>query len=146
MLSMQMHSSLVQVALFLVASSFLLTKKTEAFTTRILSSRRHSTPLLNMSTMMDSMSEAVSKSLGRTVHLEPASGGGFAGGGGASTSAVMDSETKHKYFVKSASGAHEMLKAEYLGVKEMADTHTIQVPTPVAFGDGPRICIGITNN
>ena len=27
-----------------------------------------------------------------------------------------------------------MLQAEYLGVKAMADTHTIQVPTPIAVG------------
>ena len=88
--------------------------------------------------MLDAMSEAVSKALGRTVHLEPASGGGMSGGGGASTSAVVDPETNQKFFVKSASGASDMLTAEYMGVKEMADTHTIQVPTPVAHGEGPN--------
>lgn len=87
--------------------------------------------------MVDAMSEAVSKSLGRTVHLKPASGGGFSGGGGASTSAVVDPETNTKYFVKSASGRHDMLRAEYLGVKEMSETQTIKVPKPIAFGDGP---------
>lgn len=88
--------------------------------------------------MMEAMSEAVSKSLGKTVTLEPASGGGYSGGGGASTSVVIDPETNTKYFCKSAGGGHDMLKAEYLGVKEMSDTHTIQVPTPIAFGEGPN--------
>jgi len=87
---------------------------------------------------MDAMSEAVSVSIGKTVHLKPASGGGYSGGGGASTSAVVDPETNHKYFVKSAGGGHNMLKAEYLGVKAMSETNTIQVPTPIAFGDGPN--------
>jgi fructosamine-3-kinase len=30
-----------------------------------------------------------------------------------------------------------MLRAEYLGVKEMAETQTIRVPKPIAFGDTP---------
>jgi fructosamine-3-kinase len=84
---------------------------------------------------IEALSQAASEALGRTVRLEPASGGGFSGGGGASTSAVVDSETGIKYFVKAASGARDMLKAEYLGVKDMAETNTIRVPTPVAFGD-----------
>jgi fructosamine-3-kinase len=29
-----------------------------------------------------------------------------------------------------------MLRAEYLGVKEMADTQSIRVPTPIAYGEG----------
>ena len=87
-----------------------------------------------MSTYMETMEAAASKALGRTVKLEPASGGEFSGGGGASTSAVVDTETGDKYFVKSATNKGSMLKAEYLGVKAMADTSTIQTPTPICFG------------
>jgi fructosamine-3-kinase len=87
-----------------------------------------------MSTYMETMEAAASKALGRTVQLEPASGGGYSGGGGASTSAVVDKETGDKYFVKSATNKGTMLQAEYLGVKAMADTKTIQVPTPICFG------------
>lgn len=86
-------------------------------------------------TYMEALSRAVSESLGRTVNLEPTSGGGFSGGGGASTSAVIDKETGEKYFVKAASGAKDMLRAEYLGIKEMAETNTIRVPRPIAFGE-----------
>jgi len=89
----------------------------------------------NTETYMDVLSKAASKALGRTVHLEPTSGGGSSGGGGASTSAVKDPETDVRYFVKSAVGESNMLKAEYLGVKAMADSNTIKVPTPVAFGE-----------
>lgn len=84
---------------------------------------------------MGAMQEAASEALGRPVQLKPASGGGFSGGGGASTSAVEDAETGDKYFVKAASRDGGMLRAEYLGVKAMADTHTIQVPTPICFGE-----------
>jgi len=81
------------------------------------------------------MQDAATKALGKPVHLEAASGGGHSGGGGASTSAVVDQETGIKYFVKSATHKGNMLKAEYLGVKAMAETNTIQVPTPLCFGN-----------
>ena len=91
--------------------------------------------LLRMSgSYMDALSAAASAALERPVTLESTSGGGFSGGGGASTSAVVDKETGAKYFVKVAAGEYDMLKAEYLGVKAMAETNTIQVPTPIAFG------------
>lgn len=85
-------------------------------------------------TYMDIVSKAASEALGKTVNLKPTAGGGFSGGGGASTSAVVD-EDGTKYFVKAASGGQDMLRAEYLGVKEMSDTNTIRVPTPVCFGE-----------
>ena len=91
-------------------------------------------------TLLDVISEACTKSLGRPIKLVPTSGGGYSGGGGAQTSAAVDEFTGQKYFVKSASaasgGGGKMLRAEYLGVKEMADTNTIKVPTPVAYGEG----------
>jgi fructosamine-3-kinase len=84
---------------------------------------------------MDTLNEVVSEALGRDdVELKSASGGGASGGGGATTGAVLDSKTNTKYFVKSARGGLDMLRAEYEGVKAMAETNTIQVPTPVAFG------------
>jgi fructosamine-3-kinase len=86
-------------------------------------------------TFLDALSSAVSTALGREVHLESTSGGGYSGGGGASTSAVRDPATSTKYFVKSATGGKNMLRAEYLGVKAMSETNTVQVPTPIAYGE-----------
>lgn len=83
---------------------------------------------------MDTVSQAVSDALGKPVTLESTTGGGSSGGGGATTTAVVDPETNTKYFVKAASDGYDMLKAEYLGVKEMSDTKTIRVPKPIALG------------
>ena len=83
---------------------------------------------------MESLEAAASKALGRPVTFESARGGGMSGGGGASTSAVVDQATGDKYFVKSATNKGNMLKAEYLGVQAMSETNTIQVPTPIAYG------------
>jgi len=52
--------------------------------------------------------------------------------------AVLDDVSGHKYFVKTCRKTEkDMLRAEYLGVKEMAETQTIRVPTPIAFGETP---------
>ena len=88
--------------------------------------------------LLDSCSQACSNSLGIDITLKPTTGGGASGGGGASVSASIDEATGKKYFIKSASvsgGGASMLRAEYLGVKEMSDTQTIKVPTPIAFGE-----------
>jgi fructosamine-3-kinase len=90
---------------------------------------------MGVGSYMDALSEAASEALQRPVKLQSTSGGGFSGGGGASTAAVKDAETDTKYFVKAASHGDKMLKAEFLGVKEMSETNTIRVPTPVAFGN-----------
>jgi hypothetical protein len=84
---------------------------------------------------IDAISHTASEALGRKVELVATSGGGASGGGGASTSAVLDKLTDTKYFVKSARGELKMLRAEYEGVKAMAETNTIQVPTPIAYGE-----------
>lgn len=86
-------------------------------------------------TFMDALSKAASKSLNRSIQFQSTSGGGYSGGGGASTSAVIDPETGNKYFIKSAVGEHDMLKAEYIGVKTMDETNTIKVPKPIAYGE-----------
>lgn len=107
-----------------------------AFGTTTTTTRRHATLLMSSTeTYMDAISKAASEALGRTVTLKPTSGGGYSGGGGASTSAVADEATGTRYFVKAASGGADMLRAEYLGVKEMSETNTIRVPTPVCFGE-----------
>eukprot|EP00545_Synedropsis_sp_CCMP1620_P013880 CAMPEP_0119024436 /NCGR_PEP_ID=MMETSP1176-20130426/31892_1 /TAXON_ID=265551 /ORGANISM="Synedropsis recta cf, Strain CCMP1620" /LENGTH=340 /DNA_ID=CAMNT_0006979739 /DNA_START=1 /DNA_END=1026 /DNA_ORIENTATION=+ len=97
---------------------------------------------LNMGVSTDllpHMSKCVSEALGRKVELASASGGGYAGGGGATTSAVFDVATSQKFFVKATTGvATTMLQAEYEGVKEMATTQTIRVPTPIAYGNEGR--------
>ncbi len=96
-------------------------------------------------TLLETMSEACTKSLGQTVELGPASGGGAGGGGGASISAAVDKNTGKKYFIKKAAlpSGSKMLHAEYCGVKAMAETGTIKVPDPIAFGEfhgEPRNC------
>jgi fructosamine-3-kinase len=88
--------------------------------------------------LLDSMSMACTASLGTDVILKSATGGGASGGGGASVSAALDEITGTKYFIKSASasgGGSKMLYAEYSGIKEMAETNTIKVPRPIAFGE-----------
>lgn len=83
---------------------------------------------------MDALSKAASEALGQSIELAPASGGGYSGGGGAQTSAVQD-KAGQKYFVKSAVGGNDMLRAEYLGIKDMFETHTIRVPRPISYGE-----------
>ena len=85
-------------------------------------------------TFLDTVSAAASESLGKEVKLKHTSGGGFSGGGGATTGALLDPETNTKYFLKSARNGFNMLRAEYEGVKAMAETSTIRVPIPIAFG------------
>lgn len=99
--------------------------------------------------LLDDVSASVSRALGREVRLEATDGegGGLSGGGGgAAVSTVTDPDTGTRYFVKSApisSGGGRMLRAEYLGVKEMAAAaaetgadDAIKVPDPVAYGEG----------
>jgi hypothetical protein len=84
-------------------------------------------------TFMEALSKAASEALGRTVVLSPSGGGGASGGGGgASTSTVTDGT--NTYFCKAASD-RDMLYAEYTAVRALADTHTIKVPTPIAYGE-----------
>lgn len=113
-------------------------RSVNAFTLAKLSPRIPELNPLHMSSTASSFTEAVSaaasEALGRTVELVATSGGGSSGGGGASTSAVLDKETNTKYFLKSARNGLDMLRAEYEGVKAMSETGTIQVPTPIAFG------------
>jgi len=85
-------------------------------------------------TFLETVSLKVSESLGKQISLRAGAGGGFAGGGGASTSVLVDESTQTKYFIKSAYGASDMLTAEYYGVKAMSETNTVRVPTPVAYG------------
>jgi len=97
------------------------------------------------STPIESMSSAVSQALGRDVVLVFSSGGGGSGGGGATTSTLVDKQSGDKYFCKAARHKLDMLMSEYIGVQEIADTNTIQVPTPIAFGQhektGQAFCI-----
>jgi fructosamine-3-kinase len=87
------------------------------------------------SDLLELVSQEVSHALGRSsvqALIAASTGGGFSGGGGASTNTVVDATTKTKYFLKSASATSAaMLRAEYLGVQEMANSQTIRVPTPI---------------
>jgi len=87
---------------------------------------------------MESLNESMSKALSKKeVKLVASSGAGSSGGGGASTCAVVDEYSQKKYFVKSAAGpkGSRMLHAEYLGVREMANSNTIRVPEPICFDE-----------
>mmetsp|Transcript_101940 Transcript_101940/g.207183 ORF Transcript_101940/g.207183 Transcript_101940/m.207183 type:complete len:386 (-) Transcript_101940:665-1822(-) len=95
---------------------------------------RTATEMASSATFLDTVSSAASEAVGREIRLKPTTGGGHAGGGGATTGAVVDPETNTKYFIKSARNGYDMLRAEYEGVKAMADTSTIRVPAPIAFG------------
>ena len=86
-------------------------------------------------TPTEAMSAAATEALGKKVEFVSTSGGGGSGGGGATTGALVDTISGIKYFVKTARNKLDMLRAEYLGIKEMAETKTIQVPTPIAFGE-----------
>jgi fructosamine-3-kinase len=97
------------------------------------------TRLFSEPSLMDCISAACSQALGTGVVLEPTSASGAAaGGGGASVGAAVDKVSGTKYFIKSAPAVRygTMLRAEYLGVQEMANTNTIKVPTPIAYGQG----------
>lgn len=98
--------------------------------------KRNTSSVLSMgqSSYMEAISQATSEALGRNVAMKPASGGGASGGGGATTTAVADQDGT-RYFVKAAVNGHDMLRAEYLGVKSMSDTNTIRVPKPICLGE-----------
>ena len=53
-------------------------------------------------TFLETVSLKVSESLGKQISLRAGAGGGFAGGGGASTSVLVDESTQTKYFIKSS--------------------------------------------
>ena len=131
-----------------ISSSFLVSKKVYSSIGSTRSTQRGtyypSSLILNMSsssspTFMEALSDAVKEQTeAEAVEMGPATGGGAGGGGGASISAAVDKVTGTKYFIKSAnlsSGGGKMLKAEYLGVKEMSEAGAIRVPTPIAYGE-----------
>ena len=61
--------------------------------------------------------------------------GGSAGGGGASVGVIADPQTKESYFYKTTGlFGYEMLKAEFIGIKTIFETHTIRVPQPISYG------------
>jgi fructosamine-3-kinase len=65
------------------------------------------------------------------------SSGGSGGGGGASVGIISDtSNPPRDYFYKMARGAsgYDMLHAEFEGISDMYNTHTIKVPKPICFG------------
>lgn len=103
----------------------------------LVACRSHATTCQSMSssTYAEVLSQKVSEALGKDVTLKESHGAGLSGGGGAFTSTAVNPDDGTKYFIKSATGKISMLQAEYLGVKEMAETHTIRVPMPICFGE-----------
>jgi len=118
--------------LFIIAFASIL--NSHAFVPRSIDPRS-AFRAMSATTFLDTVSAAASESLGKDIQLKPTTGGGAAGGGGASTGALLDPDSNTKYFIKSARGGYDMLRAEYEGVKAMADTSTIRVPKPIAFGE-----------
>ena len=112
-------------------------KTTNSHTTSTRSSRMI-VSMFSSATPTETMSKAVSEALSQPVELVSMNGGGgglsSGGGGGATTAIVTDKLTNAKYFVKSARNKYEMLRGEYTGVQAMANTNTIRVPTPIAYG------------
>lgn len=126
------------ISLFIIAVASILcggfAPQSHIFVSRSASTRGGPLQTTMGATFLDTVSAAASDSLGREIHLKPTTGGGASGGGGATTDALLDPETNTKYFIKSARNGYSMLRAEYEGVKAMADTSTIRVPAPIAFG------------
>lgn len=89
----------------------------------------------NKSDLFSIMSKEISLSINRPFNGVPESGGYLAGGGGASIGVIMDPNSKQSYFYKS-SGLYgfDMLKAEFIGIKTMYETHTFRVPQPITYG------------
>merc|ERR1719410_2397398 len=115
------------------------TRHSSSLSSSSSSSSSQQKKLKSTKTLMEDISISMSKALNKEVSLSPSSGGGASGGGGASVQAAIDKETNKKYFIKTApisSGGSKMLRAEYLGVKEMDETNAIKVPKPIAFGEG----------
>ena len=109
-------------------------RPSNAFASPASCPRTQTRVMSSATTFLDTVSAAASKAVGKEIKLKSTSGGGASGGGGATTGALLDPETNTKYFLKSARNGYNMLMAEYEGVKAMADTSTIRVPTPIAFG------------
>jgi len=85
--------------------------------------------------MFEVMSKSVAEATGQVSVQLKSAGSGFGGGGGAAVGTVEDAATGKRYFYKSGSLAQfDMLRAEYMGVKAMHDTHTIRVPEPICIG------------
>jgi len=95
--------------------------------------KRSSSSLVMKSDLLTSMEQAM-KERGIEVDLETG-GSGFGGGGGAAVGNVVDKATGTRYFTKSTGlQGYNMLNAEYEGLRAMAETNTIKVPTPIAKG------------
>jgi len=116
----------------LAVNAFVTKRSTTTLTTGTTTVQLMMSP--TSATFLDTVSAAASEALGKDIQLKSTIGGGHAGGGGATTGAVLDTKTDTKYFIKSARNGYDMLRAEYEGVKAMSDTSTIRVPTPIAFG------------
>ncbi len=88
-------------------------------------------------TLMDD----IASSLG-VQGLRPKGGGG--GSAFAQTGVVEDISTGEKYFYKKGSteADNRMLHAEYSGVKEISETRTIRVPTPLSFASKGEYATG----
>jgi fructosamine-3-kinase len=128
---------IVSITIALVSSS---SSRAFVTTSRITFSKRANSNVSRklMMSFLDTVSNAASEALGKDIQLVSTIGGGSSGGGGATTGAVLDTNTNTKYFIKSTTSAsrngHDMLRAEYEGVKAMSNTNTIRVPTPITFG------------
>ncbi|KAG5180102.1 Fructosamine/Ketosamine-3-kinase [Tribonema minus] len=85
--------------------------------------------------VLEKISDDISKELGVPFKASFSSRGS-GGGSGASVGTITDSAgSGHKFFCKSGDAADfDMLRAEYLGLKEMYETRTIRVPRPICTG------------
>jgi hypothetical protein len=111
-------TTILVVRLFRPSTAFIATPNTSSSScSRAASSLLQKMSSSSTETFIGTVSKKVTEALGRTVELVSTSGGGYSGGGGASTSALLDKATNTKYFLKSARGGLDMLRAEYEGIK-----------------------------
>lgn len=87
------------------------------------------------SELSQAISNAISGATGKPFRADVSggSGGGGGGSGWASTQVLRNADDRNEqYFLKCGRASDvPMLSAEYHGIKEMFDTHTIRVPKPI---------------
>ena len=84
--------------------------------------------------LLTTINREISANVGRSFKGNYESSG-MGGGGGASVGVIKDPSTNEAFFYKSSGlMGYNMLQAEYIGIKEMYDTHTIRVPKPICYG------------
>ena len=90
--------------------------------------------LMTSPTLISAINKEIKKSTGLAFNGVYSNGVG-SGGSGASAFVIEDQDAKISYFVKQSDlSGFEMLRCEYEGIREIAETQTIKVPKPICYG------------